>query len=121
MTGPDCAVMCNLINTERDRQTDRKRVALAGTLQLSSQGLVLVHAHRTEGIPGSEGREETRGQGRDQSRGRERRWERGRGRGWSGNGNESEGGDERRSARGNEEGNGGRAGTGTGVETRGRT
>ena len=41
----------------------RHGVALAGTLQLRSQGLVSVHAHRTEGVTGSEGREEENGVG----------------------------------------------------------
>ena len=35
----------------------RQGVALTGTRQLRSQGLVSVHAHRTEGVTGSEGRE----------------------------------------------------------------
>ena len=34
----------------------RQRVALASTRQLRSQGPVSVHAHRTEGVTGSEGR-----------------------------------------------------------------
>ena len=37
----------------------RQRVALAVTRQLRSQGPVSVHAHRTEGVTGSKGREET--------------------------------------------------------------
>ena len=35
----------------------KRGVALAGIRQLRSQGLVPVHAHRTEGVTGSEGRE----------------------------------------------------------------
>ena len=34
-----------------------RRVALAGIRQLRSQGPVSVHAHRTEGVTGSTGRE----------------------------------------------------------------
>ena len=162
MTGPDCVVVCNLINThthicihthihkrgrgwERRRERERDRrgrrrseeahkncrrdqalsfrmrhhlgrqgVALAGTRQLRSQGLVPVHAHRTEGVTGSEGREGPNGvgveaeaetemgtgsgvgtgmeKGREGERGggerRSARWERGRG----GNGDGDEGG-----------------------------
>ena len=40
-----------------------QRVALTGTRQLRSQGLVPVHAHRTEGVTRSEGREEANGVG----------------------------------------------------------
>ena len=76
--------MCNLINTHTHTHTP-----LADTRQLRSQGLVPVHAHRTEGVTGS-GRSEW-GWGRDRSRGREERrwkrsWRRERGRGRSGNG-----------------------------------
>ena len=39
------------------RHLGRQGVALARTRQLRSQGLVPVHAHRTEGVTGSEGRE----------------------------------------------------------------
>ena len=38
-------------------------MALAGTRQLRSEGAVFVHAHRTEGITGSEGREGANGIG----------------------------------------------------------
>ena len=38
-------------------------MALAGTRQLRSEGAVSVHAHRTEGITGSEGREGATGIG----------------------------------------------------------
>ena len=41
----------------------RQRVALAGTRQLRSQGLGPVHAHLTEGVTRSEGREGTNGVG----------------------------------------------------------
>ena len=51
----------------------RQRVSLASTRQIHSQGPMSVHAHRTEGINGSEGREGPNGVGRDRSRGRERR------------------------------------------------
>ena len=50
----------------------RQRVALPGIRQIHSQGLLPVHAHRTEGVTGSEGREGAkRGRGRDRSWGRE--------------------------------------------------
>ena len=66
--------MCNLINTHththtivctrdqalsfRTRHICRQGVvALAGTRQLPLQGSVSVHAHRTEGVTGSKGRE----------------------------------------------------------------
>ena len=39
----------------------RQEVALAGTRQLRSQGPVPVHAHRTEGVTGFEGREGANG------------------------------------------------------------
>ena len=58
VTRPDCAVMCNLINTHTHTHT-----------QLRSQGPVSIQAHRTEGVTGSEGREEANGVG-----GRERGW-----------------------------------------------
>ena len=35
---------------------DRQRIALGGTRQLRSQGVVPVHAHRTVGVTGSKGR-----------------------------------------------------------------
>ena len=41
----------------------RQGVALAGTRQLRSQGPVSVHAHRTEGVTESEGREGANGVG----------------------------------------------------------
>ena len=41
----------------------RQGVALANTRQLRSQGPVSVHAHRTEGVTGSEGREGANGVG----------------------------------------------------------
>ena len=41
----------------------RQGVALANTRQLRSQGPVSIHAHRTEGVTGSGGREETNGVG----------------------------------------------------------
>ena len=41
----------------------RQRVALAGTRQVRSQGPVSVHAHRTERVNGSEGREGANGVG----------------------------------------------------------
>ena len=46
MTGPDCVVICKLINTH----THIHR-------QLRSLGPVSVQMHRTEGVTGSEGRE----------------------------------------------------------------
>ena len=80
MTGPDCVVMCNLINTHththihtricrRDQallfrthhHPCRQGVVLAGTRQLRSQRPVPVHAHCTEGVTGSEGREGANG------------------------------------------------------------
>ena len=79
----------------------------AGTRQLRSQGLVPVHAHRTEGLTGSVGREGANGVGggigggAGSAEGRERRWERCRGRErgkrWCGDGNG--GGGQRKSAR----------------------
>ena len=41
----------------------RQRVVLAGTRQLRSQGLVPVHAHRTEGVTGSERQKGSNGVG----------------------------------------------------------
>ena len=41
----------------------KQGVAFAGTRQLRSQGPVYVHAHRTEGVTGSEGREGANGVG----------------------------------------------------------
>ena len=38
-------------------------MALAGTLQLRSQGPVCVHTHRIEGVTGCEGREDADGNG----------------------------------------------------------
>ena len=38
-------------------------MALAGTLQLRSQGPVCVHTNRTEGVTGYEGREDANGNG----------------------------------------------------------
>ena len=49
--GPDCAVMCNLINKQTHTHT------------INSQGPVSVHAHCTEGVTRSEGREGTNGDG----------------------------------------------------------
>ena len=90
MTGPDCVVMCNLINTHthihthtqkhtrkprkscrrdqalsfRTRHHLRKQsVALAGARQLHPQGTVPVHAHRTEGVTVFKGREGANGVG----------------------------------------------------------
>ena len=74
MTGPDCAVMSNLRNTHTHTNTQpqkkcrrdqaflfrtrhhlsRRGVAFAGTRQLRSQDVVPLHAHRTEGVTGSE-------------------------------------------------------------------
>ena len=50
----------------------RQGVALADTRQFRPQGQISIHAHRTEGITGSEGREERTGSGRGRERGRER-------------------------------------------------
>ena len=61
MTGPDCAVMCNLINTHTHTHTHRGGGVLASTRQLRSQGPVSVQAHRTEGVTGSEGQEGANG------------------------------------------------------------
>ena len=58
--------MYNLINTHTHTHTHnlcREGVALASTRQLRSQGPVSVHAHRTEGVTGSEGREGANGVG----------------------------------------------------------
>ena len=41
----------------------RQVIALAGTRQLRSQGLVPVHTHRTEGVTGSERQEGSNGSG----------------------------------------------------------
>ena len=121
MAGSDCAGVCNLINTHIYTRIHlcRQGVALAGTCQLRSQGLVPVHAHRTgEEVIGSEGRKGANGVGGGIGVG-------------GGNGNEggegtgTEQGVEvnERAQYGNEDGSGDEAtaGTGTGVETRGRT
>ena len=59
MRGPDCAVMCNLINTHTHTQAlsfrtrhhfCRQGMALASTRQFRSQGPVSVQAHRTGGV-----------------------------------------------------------------------
>ena len=106
----------------------RQRVARAGTRQLCSQGLVSIHAHRTEGVAGSEGRERESGSGGGGGIGDG-------GGTWNGNGDVNGDGDgdgletetglgaseRRQDENGNGSGDGTRAGTGTGVETRGRT
>ena len=56
MTGPDCAVICNLVNTHTNHHLCRQEVVCEGTRQLRSQGPVSVYAYRTEGVTGSEGR-----------------------------------------------------------------
>ena len=142
MTGTDCAVMCNLINTHTYTHTHnesqhlaeatekarlqrrfffvlqqaltfrtrhylcRQGIALAGTQHFRSQGPVSVHAHCTEEVTESEGREGANGVG--VGVGVEGRKGDGNG-GWGGNGDVD--GDEERDG----------AGTGTGVEARGRT
>ena len=110
MTGPDCAVMCNLINTQphtlvlqqvlsfRTRHhLCRQGVALASTRQPHSQGPASVQAHRTGGVTGSEGQEGANGVGGGIGVG-----------GGNGDGN----GD----VNGHGDGDGDGAGTGTGVE-----
>ena len=79
----------------------RQRAALASTRQLRSHGPVSIHAHRTEGITGSEGREETNGVG-----------DRIGVEGGNGNGNGVGGGN----GDVNDHGDGDRTGAGTGVE-----
>ena len=59
MTGPDCAVMCNVINTGTHTHTHTH----TNNRQLRSQGLVSVQAHRTRGVTGSEGQEGANGVG----------------------------------------------------------
>ena len=49
MTGPDCAIMCNLVDIH--------------TKNTHTHKLGPVHAHRTEGVTGSKGREGTYGVG----------------------------------------------------------
>ena len=73
----------------------RQRVALPGPRQFHSQGLVPVHAHRTERVTVSEGREGSNEVGGGIGVG-----------GWNGDGNGDGGGGERRSAR-SEQGRGG--------------
>ena len=95
-------------------------MALAGTRQLRLQGRVPVHAHRTKGITGFEGREGANGIGGGIGVG-----------GGSGNVNGDGDGDGAgtgtgvKANEGTQDGNGDGsadgAGTGTGVETRGRT
>ena len=75
----------------------RQGVVLASTRQLRLQGPVFVHAHRTEGVTGSEGRERANGVG---------------GRNGDGNGVGVGNGD----VNGHGDGAGAGAGTGTGVE-----
>ena len=89
MIGPDCAVMCNLINTHTHTHTHTH----------NTHNLINTHTHtytgrseRGRGRDWSRGRERRRSRGRGWQRGRERSW--GRGRSGSGNG----GGGERRSA-----------------------
>ena len=108
----------------------RQRVALVDTRQLHSQGLVLVHAHRTEGVTGSERQGGSNGVGIGVGGGNgDGNGVGGRGREWSGNGNGNGkgGGGERRSARWDrgrewrrERGRGG-DGDGMGMKTPGRT
>ena len=113
MTGPDCVVMCNLINTHTHTHTHisfvlqqalsfrtrhhlcRQGVALASTRRPHSQGPASVQAHRTGGVTGSEGQQGANGVGGGIGVG-----------GGNGDGN----GDV--NAHGDEDG----AGTGTGVE-----
>ena len=101
---------------------------LAGTRQLRSQGLVPVHAHRTEGVTGSEEREGANGLGG----GIGVRGGIGDGNGGGGGNGDGDGagtetetgvGANEGAQDGNENGSGDGAGkgTGTGVETRGRT
>ena len=90
----------------------RQGVALAGTRQLRSQGPVSVHAHRTEGVTESEGREGANGGG-------------GGGGIVVGGGNGDVNGDrdgvEANEGMQNGNGDGSGDGAGTGVEPRGRT
>ena len=105
MTGPDYAVMCNLINTHthisfRTRHhLCRQGVALASTLQLRAQGPVSVQAHYTAGVTRFEGQEGANGVG---------------GGNGDGDGNGVGGGDGDMNGHG--DGDGAGAGTGTGVE-----
>ena len=104
----------------------RQGLALAGTRQLRPQGLVPVHAHRTEGVTASEGREGAHGVGRGTG------VEGGNGDGngvgcGNGDGDGTETGTEVKANEGAQDGNedgsgdGAGTGTGTGVETRGGT
>ena len=88
----------------------RQGVALGSTRQLRSQGPVSVHAHRTEGVTGSEGREGANGIGGGIGVG-----------GGIGEGNGDGGGDGGVNCNGDWDGAGAGAGAGTRVETRGRT
>ena len=104
----------------------RQGVALAGTRQLRSQGLVLVHAHRTEGVTGFKEREgwiEVRsGIGVGGGNGDGNRVGGGNGDGdgaGTGTGTGVEANEEAHDGNGDESGNGAGTGTGTGVETRG--
>ena len=74
----------------------RQGVALAGTRQLRSEGSMPVHAHRTEGVTGSKGREEANWVGVEGGNGDE---DGGGGRGRGGNSDENGGEGERKSAR----------------------
>ena len=82
MTGPGCAIKCNLIGTHAHtlrrfslflqqalslrtrRHICRRGVALAGTQQLRSQDPMSVHAPCTEGVTRSEGDEGANGDGK---------------------------------------------------------
>ena len=98
--------------------------ALAGTRQLCSQGSGSVHAHCTEGVTRSDGREGANGDGSGNEGGNG---------GEDGDGNDDGDGDgagtgpgeevkeRRQDGNGNMSGDGTGAGTGTGAETRGRT
>ena len=88
----------------------RQGVALAGTRQLRSQGPVSVHAHRTEGVTGSVGREGVNGGGGGIVVG-----------GGNGDVDGDRDGVEANEGMQNGNGDGSGNGAGTGVEPRGRT
>ena len=82
----------------------RQGVALASTRKLRSKGLVSVHAHRTEGVTGSEGRERANGVGGGIGVG-------------GGNGDGNGVGGMNGAVNGNVDGDGARTGAGTGAGT----
>ena len=54
MTGPDCAVMCNLINTHRRRKVEKSCVTPAGTSTslTSRMNKMTTHKHTHTHMPG---------------------------------------------------------------------